>query len=280
MLGSAIGVAAILILVARPAAVAICLAPFRFKWREILFVSWVGLRGAVPIFLAIIPVLADARGAGLLFGTAFIVVMVSLVIQGWTIAPMARWLGLNAPAETEISRLDLELPETLAKSGAIAGYRIEASSPAAGRKASELPLPVGADILLTVREGRAHGREMALPFQADDYVLIWGAPADIPLIDGVLGPREDRTGANPSGEFGEFAFPGSASLAAILALYDQKPPRRKAEISLARFIKTKVGKPAIGDRIRFGAIEFIILEISDGEIASVGVEVDPGGNAS
>jgi cell volume regulation protein A len=95
LLGSAFAIAAVLILVARPVAVTLCLAPFRFQWREILFISWVGLRGAVPIFLAIIPVLTGARGGGLLFGTAFIVVMVSLLIQGWTVAPLARWLKLE-----------------------------------------------------------------------------------------------------------------------------------------------------------------------------------------
>jgi cell volume regulation protein A len=99
LLGPSFGVAAVLILVARPAAVALCLMPFRFDWREILFISWVGLRGAVPIFLAIIPVLTGARGGELLFGTAFIVVMVSLLTQGWTVGPLARRLKLEAPAE-------------------------------------------------------------------------------------------------------------------------------------------------------------------------------------
>jgi cell volume regulation protein A len=99
LLGTGFAVAAVLILVARPVAVALCLIPFRFGWREIAFISWVGLRGAVPIFLAIIPVLTGARGGSLLFGTAFIVVMVSLLIQGWTVAPLARWLKLEAPPE-------------------------------------------------------------------------------------------------------------------------------------------------------------------------------------
>ena len=98
LLGFAFAVAAVLILVARPVAVVLCLAPFRFQWREILFIAWVGLRGAVPIFLAIIPVLTGARGGGLLFGTAFIVVMVSLMLQGWTVAPLARWLKLEVHA--------------------------------------------------------------------------------------------------------------------------------------------------------------------------------------
>jgi cell volume regulation protein A len=93
----AFAVAGVLILVARPVAVSLCLIPFRYDWREILFISWVGLRGAVPIFLAIIPVLTGAQTGTLLFSTTFIVVMISLLIQGWTVAPVARWLKLGAP---------------------------------------------------------------------------------------------------------------------------------------------------------------------------------------
>jgi cell volume regulation protein A len=95
----AFAVAGVLILVARPVAVALCLIPFRYDWREVLFISWVGLRGAVPIFLAIIPVLTGAQTGTLLFSTTFIVVMISLLIQGWTVAPVARWLKLGAPPE-------------------------------------------------------------------------------------------------------------------------------------------------------------------------------------
>jgi cell volume regulation protein A len=97
----AFATAGVLILVARPVAVALCLIPFRYDWREILFISWVGLRGAVPIFLAIIPVLTGAQSGTLLFGTTFIVVMISLLIQGWTVAPVARWLKLGAPPEAD-----------------------------------------------------------------------------------------------------------------------------------------------------------------------------------
>jgi cell volume regulation protein A len=97
----AFAVAGVLILIARPFAVALCLIPFRYNWREILFISWVGLRGAVPIYLTIIPVLNGAESGPFLFGTTFIVVMISLVIQGWTVAPVARWLKLSAAPEAD-----------------------------------------------------------------------------------------------------------------------------------------------------------------------------------
>ncbi len=79
-----------LMLIARPAAVFLCLAPFNFQWREKLFISWVGLRGAVGIFLASIPLLVGLPAAYLFFDVAFVVVLSSLLIQGWTVAPAAK----------------------------------------------------------------------------------------------------------------------------------------------------------------------------------------------
>ena len=86
-------IAAVLIAVARPLAVFPCLLPFGFSVREAAFASWVGLRGAVPIYLTIIPVLAGTKEGEVLFGVAFGVVVTSLVVQGWTIGVVGRRLG-------------------------------------------------------------------------------------------------------------------------------------------------------------------------------------------
>jgi len=92
--GAVIG-AAVLILLARPVAVFFCLLPFKFNLRETAFASWVGLRGAVPIYLSIIPGLADPHRDQRLFASIFILVIASLVVQGWTVAPAARLLAFG-----------------------------------------------------------------------------------------------------------------------------------------------------------------------------------------
>ncbi len=93
----ALAVAGVLIFFARPVAVWLCLWPMHFSAREIWFVSWVGLRGAVPIVLALFPLLAGVPQAGLLFNVAFVVVLVSLLAQGSTIGLVARRLGVALP---------------------------------------------------------------------------------------------------------------------------------------------------------------------------------------
>jgi NhaP-type Na+/H+ and K+/H+ antiporter len=92
--GAVIGAAA-LIFVARPVAVFACLLPFGFTLREMAFASWVGLRGAVPIYLSIIPALADPNRDQRLFASIFILVIASLIVQGWTVSSAARLLGFG-----------------------------------------------------------------------------------------------------------------------------------------------------------------------------------------
>jgi len=103
----ALGVSLVLMFVARPLSVWLCLKPLHFSGREIAFISWVGLRGAVPIVLAVFPVMAGVEGASIYFNVAFVVVLTSLVLQGSTIAWSARRLNvvLPDPDDTEHARL-------------------------------------------------------------------------------------------------------------------------------------------------------------------------------
>ncbi|MGM8939601.1 potassium/proton antiporter [Psychrobacter glaciei] len=96
-----VGIAAFMILIARPIAVYTSVKPFKFKDREIGFISWVGLRGAVPITLAILPVMAGIDNAFMLFDIAFGVVVLSLILQGTTIPIMANLFKVRIPTNDD-----------------------------------------------------------------------------------------------------------------------------------------------------------------------------------
>ena len=137
-LAPSLAIAIFLIVAARPVAVVLCLLPFRFTWQEAAFISWVGLRGAVPIFLGTIPVLAGVESAQIFFIVAFVVVLTSLVIQGWTIAPAARLLGLERPPRPAAPlRAEIDLPGRSGRD--MAAYTVQPFSMATRRPLARLP---------------------------------------------------------------------------------------------------------------------------------------------
>jgi potassium/hydrogen antiporter len=272
MLGPSLVVAAALMLVARPVAVALCLLPFRYTSREIAFISWVGLRGAVPIFLAIIPVVAGLPDGAIFFGVAFIVVLISLILQGWTVATAARMFDLDVPPLQQTSRLDIDLPGVLGDENTVAGYRVEARCRAVSKGVEALPLPPTANILVVIRDGIARSAGSAPPLAPGDYVLALARPEDLALLDRLFG---QRSRADDRGLLGEFAFDGTTELAAIAHLYDPEAAT-DAAVTLAEFVASRFGgTPAVGDRTRFGAVELIVRDMQGGAITQVGVELDP-----
>ena len=275
ILGPSILIAAVLMLVARPLAVAMCLLPFRYTTAEIAFISWVGLRGAVPIFLAIIPVLAGLPDAAVFFGVAFIVVLTSLIVQGWTVAAAARALDLDVPPLQQASRLDIDLPGQLGEENTVAGYRVEARCRAVYKSVEALPIPPTASVLVVIRDGIARGAASAAPLAPGDYVLALARPQDLAMLDRMFGPRPERNSPEERGLLGEFSFDGTTTLATIAHLYDPAV-ETDGTLTLAEFLASRLdGRPAIGDRTRFGAVELIVRDMQGDAITQVGIELDP-----
>ena len=274
-LAPSLAVAAALMLAARPLAVGLCLFPFRCTASEIAFISWVGLRGAVPIFLAIIPVLAGLADAATFFGVTFIIVLTSLIVQGWTVGAAARMLDLDVPVPPEASRLDIDLPGRLGDENTVAGYRVEARSPAASKAVEALPIPPTASVLVVIRDGIARSVASASPLAPGDYLLALARPQDLALLDRLFGPRPDRSRADARGLLGEFSFDGATALAAIAHLYDPAADTG-GPMTLAEFLSKRfAGRPAVGDRARFGAVELIVRDMQGDAITQVGVELEP-----
>jgi cell volume regulation protein A len=160
----------ILILVARPISVWLCLLPFRFSAREKAFFSWVGLRGAVPIILATYPRLAGLDESGIIFNVIFFVVLTSVLIQGTSIVPVAKWLKVQDQVE-KTPNYPLEFTQVKGWPGVLREVVVGALSPVAGKAIFEIRLPTEYLVVLIFRDGKFLIPTGSIVLQADDRML-------------------------------------------------------------------------------------------------------------
>jgi cell volume regulation protein A len=262
----AVALALFVLLVARPAAVWLCLAPFGYDRRELAFIGWVGLRGAVSIFLATVPLLAGLPGAHTYFDIAFFIVLVSLLVQGWTVGAAAHRLKQSLPRTTRpVHRVELDLPGQLAQE--LVGYHVLPESPLLrnGR------LPSWTRVVMVVRDETIMAPEQAGPLRADDYVYLLAPPERAYRLDRLFAADEAGGDSPP----GEFAIAGSTPLGALADLYDVviDPADRKrtvAELFADRFD----GEPQIGDRLPFGEASLVARVVEDDGVKRAGLQLE------
>jgi cell volume regulation protein A len=163
----------VLLVVARPLSVAASVGPFRYPVTDQVFLSWAGLRGAVPIVLATIPLSAGVPGAGTLFNVVFVLVVVYTLAQGWSLPPAARWLRVTAPDETTELELDAAPLERMRAD--LLQLDIPPGSKLAGVHIDELRLPEGAAIMLVTRDGAAFVPSSTTRLRTHDSLLIVAA---------------------------------------------------------------------------------------------------------
>lgn len=168
--GVSIAIAAVLMLVARPVSVFITLAPTRVPFREKLLISWVGLRGAVPIILATFPLVAGIPASPFLFNVVFFIVLASVILQGTTIAPAARWLGLDETQVADVSPGGVHLAGR--GESAIVTLEIAPGSPADGRRVVELNWPRETLILVLYRGSEFFVPNGATVLQPRDRIIV------------------------------------------------------------------------------------------------------------
>jgi cell volume regulation protein A len=172
-LGPALLIGCALLLVARPLSVALSLVWFRIPWTQQLFISWAGLRGAVPIVLATFPLTAEVPGAAFIFDTVFVLVVVFTLIQGWSLPWVARRLRIAAPltprdVDVESAPLD-ELDADLMQLTVPQGSRLH------GVYLPELRLPEDAAVVLIVRDGRSFVPDHTTRLMRGDQALLVSA---------------------------------------------------------------------------------------------------------
>jgi potassium/hydrogen antiporter len=186
--GSGLLIAIVLTLAARPIAVLISILPFRLKPKELLFISWVGLKGAVPITLATFPLMAGVDHSLLIFNVVFFVVLVSAITQGWSIPVVARWLGLSLPSEYT-APISVEITSLRKVEGEIVDYTVGSSSRVAHKELRDLALPYGVAVTLIVRGGELIIPRGATALRPGDHVFVAMQKRLKPLIDCLLDPN-------------------------------------------------------------------------------------------
>jgi cell volume regulation protein A len=169
----ALAAGAVLVLVARPLSVLISTLPLRVPWRQQAFLSWAGLRGAVPIVLATIPISAGLGGATRLFDVVFIVVVIFTLVQGPTLPLAARWLRVMSPEE--LQEIDIEAAPLDLLHADLLQAQIPADSRLAGVEIFELRLPAEANVALIIRDGKGFVPEPTTALREGDRLLIVAA---------------------------------------------------------------------------------------------------------
>jgi len=265
---AAILVAAALMLIARPAAVFLCLAPFNFQFNEKLFVSWVGLRGAVAIFLASVPLLVGLPAAYLYFDVAFVVVLSSLLIQGWTVTPAARKLDMSFPRHDPLPRrVELDLPGQLSRE--IVGYPVAANSPFLRRGL----IPHWARPTLVVRKEQILTPREADPVREGDYVYLLAPPEKAPALDRFFVNMPPPIAPDPR-LLGDFFVPGDATLGALAEIYGLQIATKDTDTKLADYFASELHRaPRVNDVVTVGPIALLASKVASGRVTTVGLRL-------
>jgi len=261
-------VALVLMLVARPVAVFLCLTPFNFQWREVVFISWVGLRGAVGIFLASIPLLVGVPRANLFFDVAFVVVLSSLLVQGWTVALAARKLDISfARADPLPRRIELDLPGQLARE--IVGYPVPANSPFLRRGL----IPSWARPTLVIRNEEILTPAEAHPVREGDYIYLLAPPEKAQALDRFFVKMPPPASPDPQ-LLGDFFVPGTATLGALAEIYGLQVATDHTEVALADYFSEQLRRRVkTGDIVELGPIALLAHKVESGRVTTVGLRL-------
>jgi cell volume regulation protein A len=243
-------IAVVLILIARPFAVWLSAWPFHFRRRELTFLSWVGLKGAVPITLATFPLMAGVPQSALIFNAVFFVVLVSAITQGWSLPLVARWLNIGRPADPTPA-LSVEINALRQVDGEIIDYTVKTRTHVAGQRLRDLALPDGVVVSLVLR-----GRDVVMPrgttvLLPGDHVFMAMRINLEPLINRLFEPDPEPP-VIP--EDLQLSFHASITLQQLYGFYGLSLPEPDAPLGLHSLADLLTNFPSSGNLV-IGALE-------------------------
>jgi cell volume regulation protein A len=264
----ALAVALALMLVARPVAVFLCLAPFRFKWREKIFIAWVGLRGAVAIFLASIPLLLNMPDAHIYFDVAFVVVIVSLLAQGWTLGVAARKLHVALPrTDKGPRRIELDLPGQLEQQ--LVGYPVRANSLFLKRGL----IPSWSKPTLVIRDEKILSPSEAEPVTKGDYMYLLAPPEKAEALDRFFVDMPAVPAPDPH-LLGDFMMAGDVTLGSVAEVYGINVDPGEAALTLADYFDIHLDHaPRLGTTLALDSIVLVARSIGGDRVNVIGLRL-------
>lgn len=274
----ALAVAVFLIVFARPLGVVLCLAPFRFPKREVAYIAWVGLRGAVPVVLAVFPVIADIEHARLLFDVTFAVVLVSLVVQGTTVPLLARRFSVVVPPQPE-ARESTSLWISPSQSVELSAFRVTPAALALGQPVCTLRDAHGEALhcAFWVRAGQCHAADSPELLQAGDKVWLLVPPGRMEQYAEFFSRLDEQGPLAPLKFFGEFVIEADSPAAGLATAYDLQLDEAESEGTVADLLVRRLDRlPVEGDRVAIDGIELTVRMMSGKEIVAVGLKLQRG----